>query len=154
MRNVRSSIGSASGSASFDVDAVRMRRGFNRAVSIIAYGEVKPMARNGSMFRQIRFVPAWSSTPRTIGHIKAFWMSWLGKSPGQLDGVSPYHIAIWFSESLANHNSVSHRVDRRWRSLALPEFPTQCNERAIHQFATLKVVLSKVSLNAMMPAVV
>ena len=43
--------------------------------------------------------------------------------PGQLDGVSPYHIAIWFSESLANHNSVSHRVDRRWRSLALPEFP-------------------------------
>ena len=72
MRNVRSSIGSASGSASFDVDAVRMRRGFNRAVSIIAYGEVKPMARNGSMFRQIRFVPAWSSTPTTIGHIKAF----------------------------------------------------------------------------------
>ena len=71
MKDARSSTGSVFGNANFDADAVRMRRDFNRVVSIIAYDEVKVIARNGIMFRQIRSELAWSSKGK-IGHIKVF----------------------------------------------------------------------------------
>src|SRR5437868_5021085 len=102
MRNVRSSIGSASGSASFDVDAVTMRRGFNRAVSIIAYGEA------GSARRSL----ALPHRDMVFGK--------LGEPQLRL--------------SSRRSPMAESRPTR---------IPTQCNERAIHQFATLKVVLSE-----------